>query len=650
MSLSLIAAKQPWRSLPRFELLNAMIADMTDASTHALEERRLAALRQYAVMDTPAEPEFDDIVAIAAQICNTPMAVISLIDDERTWAKSAVGIDVAAMPREISFCAHVIESRGTFIVGDTLDDPRFADSPLVRGDLGLRFYAAAPIETPDGLAIGALCVFDRVPRSLGPEQQKALHALARQITTMLELRRALAWKRIAEVRHRLILESAVDYAIVTLDLKGFVTSWNEGAHRIFGWTESEMCGRHCSEFFTAEDRAEGAPERELAAAISRGRGSDERWLLRNTGEKFWASGEMVPLTADDDILIGLLKIVRDRSDKRATEVVMRQNETRMRLALEAVDLGTWQANRALDEFTWNDRTRELLAHGPGEAIDYADTFLSRVHADDRDRVDLAVQEAFGDDSSGQLKMDFRTVNPVDGNVQWVQVHGGPIDPLDNAAGFVGTTREITHEKAAEAHRKILSDELEHRVGNTLAVAQAIVSQSLRSVATPAEASKTIQERLGSLGRAHKLLTQTSWKAAPMREVIDAALVAVGARADRINCTGPGIELNARAALALAMVVHELSTNAAKYGALSGASGTVDVDWQIDGIRPDAICTVIWQERDGPIVSTPTRRGFGSDLIETVLASDLGGTCAIEYLPEGVRWTLHAKLGEIDERS
>ena len=437
---------------------------------------------------------------------------------------------------------------------------------------------------------------------------------------------------------------------MTMDLQGFVTSWNEGAHRILGWTEDEMCGRPCTDFFTPEDRAANIPAKEMNNALLKGHALDERWHLRKNGDRFWASGEMMPLMNDDDVLIGFLKILRDRTEQQLAALAVRQSETRMRLTLEAVDLGAWQVNAALDQFTWDDRTRELLAHDPDECIDYDATFLSRVHADDRRTVDAAVQSAFGVDGTGQLKINFRTVNPHDGRVRWVELHGGPIDSFDNSAGFVGTVRDITPEKDAEAHRAVLTNELEHRVGNTLAIVQAVVSQSLRNVAIPFEVSQTIDARLASLGRAHKLLTQTSWKAAPMRQVIQGAAGVTLNRAEHIRLSGPDIDLNARAALALAMVVHELSTNAVKYGALSNDDGIVDLHWMIEGDRPDAIFELTWWETGGPTVVAPTHRGFGSDLIETILASDLGGTCVLDYLPAGVKWTLRAKLSLIEQQT
>jgi PAS domain S-box-containing protein len=301
------------------------------------ESDRLAALQRYQILDTPPEAEFDDIVRVAAQVCGVPIALISLVDDRRQWFKAAVGLSISETPRSVGFCAHAIQQDGIFIIGDAARDPRFETNPLVAGDPDLRFYAGAPLVTPDGFPLGTLCVIDREPRELTPDQLAALGALSRQVASLLELRLAVAKKSLEERRHRLILESAVDYGIISMDIKGLITSWNEGAHRIFGWTQDEMCGRRCDDFFTPEDRADGIPDKEMGAALTRGRGSDERWHLRKDGSRFWASGEMMPLTDDDDLPIGFLKIVRDRTDKRnAEETLQRLNATLEQRVVDAV--------------------------------------------------------------------------------------------------------------------------------------------------------------------------------------------------------------------------------------------------------------------------------------------------------------------------
>lgn len=486
------------------------------------EQDRLAALERYRIMDTLPEQEFDDLARVAAQICGVPIALITLVDDRRQWFKAKLGFTPTETPRDIAFCDYAIKSEGLLQVPDATLDERFADNLLVAGDENIRFYAGAPIVTPDGLPLGTLCVLDRQPRELSDAQQDSLMALSRQVTALLELRLSLAQQRADQRRNSQILESAVDYGIVSMDLSGMVTSWNEGARRIFGWTHEEMCGRPCDEFFTPEDRDDGVPQREMGNALQFGRGKDERWHLRKDGELFWANGEMMPLTDEDEKPIGFIKILRDRTEER------------------------------------RERERQ------------------------------------------------------------------------------------------EEHRELLTNELKHRIKNTLSVVQAIVSQSLRNVATPAEARDAIGNRLATLANAHDLLTQTSWSAAPMAAIIAGAVAVLGERTERIAIAGPDIRLNARAALALAMTTHELCTNAAKYGALSNETGRVEVSWVASQADGDAVIELVWQEMGGPTVVSPSHKGFGSKLVEGSLARDLGGKGVLDYQPGGLRWTLAARRHVIEE--
>jgi signal transduction histidine kinase len=153
--------------------------------------QRLAELRSYAVLDTVAEQAYDDLTRIASHICGAPIALVSLVDENRQWFKSRVGLDAEETPRRVAFCAHaILEPDEVLVVPDSLADPRFHDNPLATGEPHVRFYAGAPLVNPEGQALGTLCVIDHEPRELSEEQLDALRALSRQVVSQLELRKS----------------------------------------------------------------------------------------------------------------------------------------------------------------------------------------------------------------------------------------------------------------------------------------------------------------------------------------------------------------------------------------------------------------------------------------------------------------------------
>jgi GAF domain-containing protein len=160
--------------------------------TPVAEKERLASLEKYAILDTEPEQGFDELTLLASYVCKTPMAMISLVDEDRQWFKSKIGLTSSQTPRDIAMCSVAIQQSGVMVVPDTLKDERFRDNPLVTSDPHIRFYAGAPLINDEGYALGTLCVIDQNPRTFGQDQQVALQALSRLVVAQLEFRRNLA--------------------------------------------------------------------------------------------------------------------------------------------------------------------------------------------------------------------------------------------------------------------------------------------------------------------------------------------------------------------------------------------------------------------------------------------------------------------------
>lgn len=231
---------------------------MQPAPLPSNEADRLKALQRYNILDTDAEEAFDDLTALASHICGTPIALISLVDSNRQWFKSRVGLDATETPRELAFCAHaLLNPNEMLVVPNATEDERFAGNPLVTSNPNIRFYAGTPLVTPDGFPIGTLCAIDTVPRQLSPEQLEALRVLGRQVISQMELRINLVKLNRAVKRHKQVeaklrasdeqivsfLEGITD-AFLALDPHWLVTYANYKAAKLFDRKPEEIFGKN----------------------------------------------------------------------------------------------------------------------------------------------------------------------------------------------------------------------------------------------------------------------------------------------------------------------------------------------------------------------------------------------------------------------
>jgi two-component sensor histidine kinase/PAS domain-containing protein len=501
---------------------------------YTFDEKRLAALAAYGILDTPAEAGFDDIVLLASQICGTPVALVSLVAADRQWFKARIGFEPCETDLDSSVCAHALVEPDLLVIPDLQQDPRTEANPLVTGAPFIRFYAGAPLRAPSGEVLGSLCVIDGEPRPEGLTEQQAsgLRNLARQVMSQLELRRVVASRDAAIVQQHALERRRRD---------------SEEQYRIlFEAIDDGFC--------IIELKFDG------------GRATDYRFI------------EINPAFAGQTGL------------HDATGKWMR-------------DLAPFHEQHWFDAYGWVALTGEpaRFEHFAGELGGrWYDVHAFRVGAPAARRVAVL----------------FR-------------------DTTDHKAG------EELKQRAAETQR-LLNEELSHRMKNMFAMVQAIAGQTLRG-AGDRDGVDAFSQRLNALSRAHEVLLRQSWSAAELSELVGAVVASVSS-ADRFDISGPVVRLGPRVSLSASLLLHELATNALKYGALSTGAGRVAVSWRLEGPGDEEELVLDWRERGGPAAITPARRGFGTRLIRMGLTGT--GGVELRFTARGLEAEFKAPLAQV----
>ena len=286
----------------------------------------------------------------------------------------------------------------------------------------------------------------------------------------------------------------------------------------------------------------------------------------------------------------------------------------------------------------NDSFLALTGYGRDELLGRSFNFLMAQGTDPK-ALSL-VEAAFKGTDDHSSEVCYRR---KDGSKFWAAVFISPVrdksgEIIQHFASFIDLTRH--YEEMAQS--RMLIDELNHRVKNTLTTVQSIVSQALRNASDPAEIREAIESRLFALSRSHDLLTRENWESAGLLDIVNAALEPFGianGRSERFKVAGENVRFPPKTALALGIAFHELATNAVKYGAFSGESGCVRVAWTIQQGNDGSRLILRWSEEGGPPVTPPTKKGVGSRVIERGLALELDGAVSLEYRPYGVVCTI-----------
>lgn len=321
---------------------------------------------------------------------------------------------------------------------------------------------------------------------------------------------------------------------------------------------------------------------------------------------------------------------------------------RLQFALNAGRLGSWELDVETRAYEASDLCKANYGRAPDQDFGFADLIASVV-AEDRPRMQAAMEKAIR--TGAEYDIEYRVMHPS-GDIRWVHARGRAATSVDHGGvrRMAGVSLDVTDRKRAEERQKLLLNELNHRVKNTLATVQSIAAQTMRASPEPAVFRTAFESRILALSQTHNLLTNQNWESASLTDILISELTPhAGARdgggARFVLDADRDVRLNPKAAVAMGMVVHELATNAVKYGALSKPGGRVSVRSRVTPAPDGAVLVVDWIESGGPQVVAPKRRGFGTRLLQQGLAGELGGEVQLDYRPEGlscrIRLPMHA---------
>ncbi|MEZ5680736.1 MAG: PAS domain-containing protein [Erythrobacter sp.] len=474
------------------------------------EDERLAVLAAYGTASLVEDPELAGLVSLVAEICETPIAMVTVVERERQLFLARLGIEETETPRPTSFCAHAMLGADALVVTDATQDPRFAGNPLVTGEPGVRFYAGQPLVSAEGAPLGALCVIDRVPRpeGLNERQSRALQTLAQAVM-----------RRLASQRQR-----------EELDL--------------------------------------------------------EQSLAQERVQQVMDSFPGIAWSADDE------------------------------LRFDYFNAG------------WSEM---VGAEAPTSVAKWA----SFIHPDDFARSSPAFIETLG---RGEPFEDELRLRLASGEWRWMLSRVVPISTPDGDRRWVGTLFDIDREHRQREANDLLANELSHRIKNIFAVISGLIAIRSRGREEVAEFAQELSATIRALGTAHDYVRPVEGRSTDCLQGLLRDLLAPYHNGDagRVAIGGDDVAIGARAATPLALIFHELATNSAKYGALSGDEGEVSVKIAASG-ESDGRIRVAWREtgippRDEQLAE---HEGFGSRLLRLAIESQLRGEFTRSFTPNGI---------------
>jgi PAS domain S-box-containing protein len=370
---------------------------------------------------------------------------------------------------------------------------------------------------------------------------------------------------------------------------------------------------------------------------------DEEKLLRSVALQNAKSILLARQRAEQELIESKQALERKTEELTEANRRLRESEQRYGTALAAGRMGTWETNLVTRTRIWTREGMALfglkLADGIGHVGGDDDEYQAALHPDDRHLMQKFHQLA---DKQDSFTSEYRVVWP-DGTVLWLRGRGQVIAraPDGKAQRMVSIVTDVTERKAAEDHIQFLMHEISHRSKNLLMVIQSIARRTARTAGTMEEFETRFERRLQGLAASHDVLVRENWHGAPLASLVRQQLVPfVEIQSSRFELAGPDVVITAEAAQAIGLAIHELATNAIKYGALSEPSGRVKVSWMFDGnAGAPGPLSLNWTEQGGPPVSPPSRKGFGHVVIGEMVERALNGKVAVDFAQQGLKWSV-----------
>lgn len=606
------------------------------------EAQRLRVLAEYEIVGTEAEAAFDEIVDFAARLCEAPTALISFIQADRQWFKARVGMEAQETSREVAFCVHCLERLDVMEVPDATRDPRFMRNPLVTGEPGIRFYAGCALRAPTGEALGSICVIDTVARPAGLTelQREGLRVLASQVMAQLETRRLLLQERRREEHMRRALEAAQFVGTWDWDIAADRVKTDARFAELFQLDAAAAAAGLPLETFFARIHPADRERVKVAVREAVERGdiyrNEQRLLLPDGTVRWILVNGKVERSAEGNA-IRLPGVAVDITDQKAGEAALSLSEARFRALADSMPQMVWSTLPDGFHDYYNARWYEFTGVPDGSTD--GEGWNGMFHPEDQPRAWERWRHSL--ETGEPYEIEYR-LRHRSGEYRWTLGRALPIrDSSGTILRWFGTCTDIHEARLSAAEKELLAQELSHRIKNIFSVIGGLLSLTSRTDPATRPALDRLRERILALGKAHDFVRPHSPSSRPragentLHGLLEALLAPYGgADGASLRISGDDLAVDDRAATPLALLFHELATNAAKYGAFAREGGVVRCDIAVKGETVD----ILWQEEGGPKAVLPDGAGFGTRLIDISVAAQLGGTVEREWKPEGLAVT------------